>query len=302
MSLRRRAINLILRLAEKPHLARVEDPRRLRDGFERRAAFWFPPPPGSRFRLVRGAAEILWVGSETDVEDAAILHFHGGGYVFGSPRTHAAMLARLSRLSGLPAFLPRYRLAPEHPFPAALEDAEAAFDALRDRDLAPDRIVIGGDSAGGGLALALLARLCARGVRPACAYALSPLTDMTFSGESFTRNRRADPLLPAQRAVDLEKMYLAGADPRDPRASPLFAEFPDAPPVFLAAGSTEILLDDTRRMADRLAGQAVAVETRIGHALPHVWPFFQGWLPEADQTLTELARWIRRHLAPSDGS
>ncbi|WP_300548663.1 alpha/beta hydrolase [Roseovarius sp.] len=293
MSLRRAVLNLQLRLMEKPHLARARDPAKLRRSFERKAWCLFRSPRGSRFeRETLGDVPVLWASGPWAMRDAGpvILYFHGGGYVFGSARTHKAMLARLSSLCGLPACLPDYRLAPEHAFPAAIEDALDAYRALADH---PGGVVLGGDSAGGGLALALLAEIARLGLRPPLGtFAFSPLTDMTFSGPSIKANARADVLLPVTRIGDMAQMYLQGGDPADPRATPLGADFKGAPPVWLAVGDTEILLDDTRRMAARLEAQGVATECRIEHDLPHVWPLFQGLLPEAQDTLYQVALWI----------
>lgn len=293
MSLRRRVLNLAMRLMEKPYLARVEDPAHLRDGFERKARVWFRPPRGSRFETERcGEVPVLWVCGPgvTRKDGTAILYFHGGGYVFGSPQTHRAMLARLSALTGLPACLPGYGLAPEHPFPRAVEDGLEVLEAMGDH---PGGVILGGDSAGGGLALAISsAALRQGGPRPRALFAFSPLTDLTFSGESLRRNARADPMLPANRSGEMAQMYLQGADPQDPRASPLFAEHAGAGPVWLAVSDTEILLDDTRRMAARLRAQGVAVTEILRPDLPHVWPMFHNLLPEADATLRDLADWI----------
>lgn len=304
MSLMRPLVNLGLRLMEKPFLASVQEPEEIREGFERKARFWFGLPRGARLdpdELGPDRIPALWA---EDAPDAPVLlYFHGGGYVFGSPRTHASMLVRLARLAGARACLPDYRLAPEHPFPAAVEDARASFEALLDRGVAPGRIVIGGDSAGGGLALALAGDLCQRGgALPAGVFAFSPLSDLTFSGASFRANARADPMLPAARAQDLAEMYLQGAAPDQPLASPLAADFTGGPPVWLGAGDTEILLDDTRRMAARMREQGVTVTERIRPGLPHVWPIFWRMLPEGDATLQELAGWIRRLPASSGGN
>ncbi|MDT8328644.1 MAG: alpha/beta hydrolase [Roseovarius sp.] len=293
MSLRRAVLNLQLRFLEKPHLARASDPVKLRRSFETKARFWFRSPRGTRFEPeTLGGVPVLWASGPWAARGAGpvILYFHGGGYVFGSPRTHKAMLARLSSLCGLPACLPDYRLAPEHAFPAAIDDALAAYRALGDH---PGGVVIGGDSAGGGVALALLAEITRLGLRPPLGtFAFSPLTDMTFSGASVARNAKVDVVLPATRVGDMAQMYLQGNDARDPRASPLEADFTGAPPVWLAAGDTEILLDDTRRMAARLAAQGVAVACKVEHDLPHVWPLFQGLLPEAMATLGQVSAWI----------
>jgi len=299
MSWQRVALNLILRLTEKPYLARVRDPKVIRASFERRARWLFRPPRGvpvvpTRLGTGAGALEGFWVGARAE-GGPVILYFHGGAYVFGSPRTHAALAARLAQLTGVPVCLPDYRKAPEHPFPVAVEDARAAFEALIASGIPAGRIVLGGDSAGGGLALALLGDLCARGAElPAASFAFSPLTDLGFSGESFRANAARDVMLPAGRDRDMAQMYLLGADPAQPLASPLMADFTGAGPVWLAVGDTEIMLDDTRRMAANLFRQGVTVEEIIARDLPHVWPFFWRYLPEGEATLCALAGWITR--------
>lgn len=305
MSWQRVALNLFLRLTEKPYLARVQEPAAIRASFERRVRWLFRPPRGVPVvpgRPGTGAPEGLWVGARSE-DGPVILYFHGGAYVFGSPRTHAAMAARLAQLTGLPVCLPEYRKAPEHPFPAAVEDARAAFEALVASGIPAGRIVLGGDSAGGGLALALLGDLCAGGADlPAGAFAFSPLTDLSFSGESFRANAGRDVLLPAGRDRDMAQMYLQGADPVQPLASPLYADFTGAGPVWLTVGDTEIMLDDSRRMAAHLRAQGVAVDITVARDLPHVWPFFWRYLPEGEATLRVLAGWIRRQSRRSGES
>jgi acetyl esterase/lipase len=290
MSLRARLINRALRLIEKRRLARTTAPEDLRRGFERNAWIWFHGPRGSRYEPAElSGVPGLRVSGPGARDERILLYFHGGGYVMGSPRTHRAMLARLSQLSGRVAFLPEYRKAPEHPFPAAMEDALASYRALI-AQTPPERIALGGDSAGGGLVLALLGEICRLGLpQPGVTFAFSPLCDMTFSGASFSDNARADVMLPASRALDMRGMYLSGHDPTDARASPLFAGFKAASPVWLAAGDTEILLDDTRRMAAHLEDEGVSVTVTIAQDLPHVWPIFDGLMPEADATLRALA-------------
>lgn len=303
MSWQRRVLNGLLRWVEKPRLARARDPDKLRAAFETRARFWLRPPRGSVFRRGElGGVQVLWAQSGPG-DQGVLLYLHGGAYVFGSPDTHRAMLARLSRLTGMRACLPYYRLAPEHAFPAAVDDARAVYDGLLAGGVAPERIVFGGDSAGGGLALALLGDLVAKNRPLPCAvFAFSPLTDMTLSGDSFRSNARTDVMLPAARALEMADMYLQGHDPQDPRASPLFADFAGAPPVRLHVADTEILHDDSLRMAARLRDQGIEVHLQVAHDLPHVWPLFQRLLPEADATLADLAQWIKRQLSPSDDS
>ena len=295
MSLRRVLLNRYLRLVEKRRWARVEDPEDIRRAFERQARWFFHGPRSTRRerrRLTQDGRQIpaLWARAPGAAEGPVLLYFHGGGYIFGSPRSHAAMLARLSALTGLPACLPDYRLAPEHRFPAAFDDCLGAYAVLAHH---PGGVILGGDSAGGGLALAVLAAILRQGLpAPRGVFAFSPLTDMRFSGESFRTNAEADALLPAARAGEMAGMYLAGADPDDPRASPLRADFTGAPPVWLTVGDTEILLDDTRRMEAHLRAQGVDVTCVIEHDLPHVWPLFHDLLPEARETLGKLAAWV----------
>ena len=304
MSFRSAALNHWLRLTEKPHLARAKSPQALRASFERKARLLFRAPKGCAFQPGSVAeVPVLWVSAPEADDDLVILYFHGGGYVFGSPRTHRAMLARLSSLCSAWSCLPDYRLAPEHPFPAAFDDALAVYGDLLAGGTSPERIMLGGDSAGGGLALALLAEICRRDLpRPAGCFAFSPLTDLRFSGESMRNNAQSDVVLPADRAADMAGMYLRGADPDDPRASPLHGDFTGSGPVWLTVGDTEILLDDTRRMADVLRAQGVEVEMVIEPDLPHVWPLFHGMIPEAGTTLQRLGQWIRRLAPPSADS
>lgn len=300
MSWQRRPLNLGLRVLEKPYLARVRNVERLRRGFEIKARLLFPAPRGVRIVEERLHASPLTVTARLVGQGAGplILYFHGGAYIFGSPCSHQGMVGRLAGYAGTQAVLPTYRLAPEAPFPAAVDDALAVYKALT---ATSDRIVLGGDSAGGGLALSLLAEILRLGLpRPLGCFAFSPLTDLSFSGETMVRNERSDVLLPAARTQETGEMYLQGADPRDPRASPLFASFDGAPPVWLAVGAEEILLDDTRRIAEHLRGQGVEVATQIREGLPHVWPFFHPYLPEARATLREVAGWINS-LSPTRG-
>lgn len=292
-SFRARALNIWLRLTEKTHLARTKDPVKLRRSFERKARFLFRAPRGTSFEKTRlGDRPALSVKPAATVAGKTVLYFHGGAYVMGAPRTHKAMLATLCGKAGCDAVLQDYRKAPEYPFPAAVDDALAAYAELcTKRD--PQDIILGGDSAGGGITLALLGEICRRGLaQPAGVFVLSPLTDVTFSGASITQNAKADTVLPAARVKDLEHLYLVGADAGDPRASPLFATFTGAAPVFLTVGDTEILRDDTLRMAAALTDAGVEVTLKLEEDLPHVWPLFHNYMPEARRTLGLVAGWI----------
>ncbi len=295
MSLLRPLLNGYLRLVEKRKLARTRDVHKIRRDFAKTARLLFRAPRGTqitRSRLV-GAGEVLRVIPAQTRSDLVVFYIHGGGFVFGSPDTHGAMLGALAQRLGAVAVLPYYRLAPEAPFPAAIEDVATAYQALLDSGVSAQNVIIGGDSAGGALAFNLLSRLCA-GSRPLprALFAFSPLTDFLHEGASFRENAAREAVLPAAQAGLMAEMYLAGADPRDPDISPLLASYPGAPPVWIIVGSTEILRDDARRMAAHLRDQGVSASLEEEHDLPHVWPIFHNTLPEARATLDALARWI----------
>ncbi len=300
MSLRRHLLNHWMRLVEKPRMARAKGPENLRRALETQARWLFFAPRGTHRNwevLAYGAHPLSALRIHTPAEHAGrlILYFHGGGFVFGSPTTHAAMLGQLSRRVGACAVLPRYRLAPEAPFPAAVDDARAAWDAVLASGIAPERVIIGGDSAGGALAFGLLGALCAEGAAmPGGVFGLSPLTDMADHGASFHENAAREALLPAKRAAELGQMYLCGHDPNDPRVSPVRADFTGAPPVWLTVADTEILRDDARNLAAKLRACDVDVTFDERHDLPHVWPILHNMLPEARQSLDDVAGWIRR--------
>ncbi len=223
-----------------------------------------------------------------------ILWMHGGAYCIGSPRTHAAMVAALARRLGAGAVLPDYRLAPEHPFPAAVEDAFAAWRGLLAEGVDPARIVLGGDSAGGGLAFALLHQiLAARDPVPGAVIAFSPWTDLTLSGASLRELAAREVMLPAWRAAEVRDTYLGGADSRDPRASPVLGRFRGAPPVLIQASRAEILRDDAVAMAARLEADGGTVTLDLWADTPHVWQFHAGRLPEADAAMDRAADFIR---------
>jgi epsilon-lactone hydrolase len=296
MSLRARLLRLILRLTVRRILARARarDPARERARFDRFAARFFPPPRDVRVTETTLGRPALRLEPPAAGE-GLLLYFHGGAYLTGSPRTHAGLVGALARRARVAAVLPQYRLGPENGAPAGFEDALAAWETLRSQGLAAERIVLGGDSAGGGLALALLSHLCRSGTPPAGAFAFSPWTDLTLSGPALHENARRDHYLPVERLDEVRSMVLQGLDPADPRLSPLFAAFPNAPPVLVHVAGSEILRDDALRMAGVLSG----ADIRQAGDLPHVWPFFHAFLPEARITLDQTAAFIRRCLGPA---
>ncbi|AXI43494.1 alpha/beta hydrolase fold domain-containing protein [Sulfitobacter sp. SK011] len=297
MSLQRYLLNGWLRRVEKPRMVRAQTPEPLRRALEFQAKLLFHAPRGTTQRWTKlahlPALEI--VPKYVAAEPLTILYFHGGGFTFGSPRTHAAMVAQLAYRLGARAILPQYRLAPEAPFPAAPDDALTAWNALVAAGTAPRDIVIGGDSAGGALAFGLLADLCAKGAAlPGVVFGFSPLTDMTHSGESFQKNADCDVVLPAKRADRMGQMFLMQHPPEDPRVSPVFGKFEGAPPIWITVGDTEILHDDALSLAQVCQRDGVEVTLVEQHDLPHVWPIFHNILPEAKESLDSLAAWIRQ--------
>lgn len=305
MSWQLKAMRVFLRQIARRSLGRQPDSVAARAWFERGAWLNARGRPYLNFAPDQfGEIPALWTRAPSP-GTPFLLYFHGGGYVMGNPRTHAALGGYLSRKAQMPCLLPDYRLAPEHPFPAAFEDALALWEALMVRGFRADQIALGGDSAGGGLALALLGHLCAQDMpRPACVFAFSPFTDLTYSGASIRENANTEILLPPERLEQLRNRVLAGADPADPRISPLFARFPKAPPTLIQVARTEILRDDSRRMVDHLRAEGTAVTLQEWGNMPHVWQFFHGWLPEARKALNDTATFIRSHCPapPSAGN
>lgn len=302
MSLLLGPLNFFLRHVEKRKLRLASDIPKFRRRFGRQARHLFATPPYATFladELSDGqnAVPALWAVAGVPKRNGVILYFHGGAYVFGAPDTHRALLARLSQLTGMRAVLPAYRKCPEHPFPAAPQDALVSYRALLGRGYRPDEIVFGGDSAGGGLMLVLLHLIKAENLpQPAVAFSFSPWTDLTLSGETIKTNAAADPFLPAARTKQSRDRYLSGADATDPRASPLFGSFKAGTDVFIQVGDSEILLDDSRRMADVMRSQGLEVRLDIWAKVPHVWQIFQGWLGEADAALADVAAYIVQKL------
>lgn len=299
-SLRLRMLAASVRPVMRWRMARVSDPDKVRKMMERASTFLFREPPhalyvsaahrSDRFR------EGLWVSAGRLTSNKVILYLHGGGYLAGSPHAYRKLVAHLCRATGMRAFVPNYRLAPENPLPASYEDAIAAFEHLVEIGYAPSDIVIGGDSAGGGLTFALLATLCARGQQPAAAFGWSPCLDLTYSGPSIRENAKCDHLFPGDRVDALSHMILGSMSADDPRISPLFAEFPDCPPVLLQVADTEILRDDSTRMEAKLRQQGTPVRLETWEVAPHVWHLMCGYLPEAQEAVDNTAAFIKEHL------
>ncbi|MGJ8523785.1 Acetyl esterase [Carnimonas sp. R-84981] len=236
-----------------------------------------------------------------DSDDAALLYLHGGAWVVGAPEDFRPLTTRLAQLTGVPVYVPDYRLAPEYAFPTALNDCEAAYRCLLERGISPQRIALLGDSAGGNLMFALALRLKRLGLpQPAALVGLSPCTDLSGSGASFKRNVRRDALLPAERLSECISAYCPHRSLEEPEISPLFGDLADIAPTLLQVSDNEILLDDSTRMAERIRAAGGEVELDVWRGLWHVWQVFPQQVPEARQAIARIAEFIMARLACSE--
>jgi epsilon-lactone hydrolase len=243
-----------------------------------------------------GGIPVLTIEAGGAKTGTVLLWFHGGWYVMGSPRTSAGLSSEVARRTGARVVSVDYRLAPEHPYPAALQDARAAYQALLDDGTDPGSVVFVGESAGGGLAAATLAGLRADGLpQPACAVLFSPWTDLTLGGESMTSKTGIDPSFVPEKVRVRAADYVGAADPADPSVSPVFADLTGLPPLLIQAGSHEILLDDSTRLAARAAAADVAVTLEVTPGVPHLFQAFSAMLEDGDAALSRVADFLRAH-------
>jgi acetyl esterase/lipase len=234
------------------------------------------------------------------VDDRVLLYFHGGAYALCSPETHRPITIGLAIASDIRVFVLDYRLAPEHPFPSAIEDALEAYRWLIASGVPADRLMLGGDSAGGGLALAALLSLKNAGeTLPAGAVLFSPWTDLAATGASVVTNSRSDVLFDGTGVPKGARIYLGRASAKNPLASPLYGDLTGFPPLYIQASQSEVLLDDSVRLADKARAAGVTVEFAAWPGLPHVWQIFTPFMPEAKRAIDEAAGFIRRRLPPS---
>jgi len=256
-----------------------------------------PPAPGTAVEPADAdGVPAEWVTAAGVSGDRVLLFFHGGAYHLGSPARLRSVVARLSVAASARVLSAGYRLAPEYPFPAAVEDALTAYRWLIAGGTDARQVVISGDSSGGGLALAALVALREAGdPLPGAAVVMSPWTDLALAGESLRTRAAADVLLTPEGAREAADWYLAGQDPRHPHASPLYADLRGLPPILIQAGDAEILRDDSARFAVAAQAAGVDVTLEIWPEMPHVWHVFAGLLPEADQAIERIGAWLREH-------
>jgi phosphinothricin tripeptide acetyl hydrolase len=226
-----------------------------------------------------------------------VLYLHGGGYVIGSPRSHRHLAAAIARAAGTAVLLADYRLAPEHPFPAALDDAVAAYQWLLGHGLAPGRIVVAGDSAGGGLTVATLLALRDRGLpRPAGGVCISPWVDLTCSGATYATKAAVDPIVTRESVAMMAQAYAGAGDPKAPLLSPLYADLRGLPPLLVQVGSDEVLLDDALGLGERARAAGVDVTVEEWPAMIHVWHWFLPMLAEAERAVGVIGSFVRARL------
>jgi monoterpene epsilon-lactone hydrolase len=290
--------NLFSRLTVKPLLKRQVSIATLRRGIGTIERLFPARPSGIEIAHDHPLPDVdaEWIRPKGSRTDRVLLHFPGGAYVSRMPKLERSLAARLARAANARGRVVHYRLAPEHPFPAGLEDCVAAYRQLLDLRVAPDRIVLTGVSAGGGMVLAVLLAIRDRGLpRPAGAVAMSPVTDLTDpTAGSRTANAHADPVLSHQRGMEMRSMYVGGATDllTHPYVSPKFGEFAGLPPLLFQVGGSEILLDDSIDCAAKARAAGVAAEVEVWDGMPHGW---QGlpFIPESQRAVDRIGDFVR---------
>jgi acetyl esterase/lipase len=255
---------------------------------------WVPRPPRNVETRVMEAGKLRFhrITTPASHPNRHVLYLHGGGYVSGAPTYYRHFTWRIANAAKAHVWALEYRLAPENPFPAALEDAVAAYDWLADKSMARELFVMG-DSAGAGLVLCLLLRLRDAGIPlPCAAVSMSPWTDLALTGASLTENAASDPMLTLHDLPDLARYYLAGTNPQNPYASPLYGDTFGLPPVLIQVGSDEILRDDAVRMVEKLKQYNAQSRLEIWPRMPHVFQLFVPVLPEAHRAIANVGEFI----------
>ena len=301
-SLRSQALNALLRLTLGRPLSGDDDVIALRRRYEKLDARQFRvQPPAERTPTMTGGVPGEWVAAPDARLDRVVLYLHGGSFAFRFPNAHAALAARIGGPLRARTLLPDYRLSPEHPFPAAVEDCHAAYRGLLAQGIDPRNIVLAGDSAGGNLALVTLTRLRAAGEPlPACAVLLSPALDCTLGSPSMAMFDGRDPMIRLASLLVLRRLYVPTPHQyTEPEVSPLFADFRGLPPLLFQAGTTELLRDEATRAADKAFAAGVDVELELWPGVAHVFQL-AGFLPEARRAIDHIVRFVRMRTGWDD--
>jgi monoterpene epsilon-lactone hydrolase len=262
---------------------------------------FFEPMPRGIKRTVGSVAGVPgeWVtpSAPNTASNGVLLYLHGGGYALKTPRVHRVLVGRLAKAAGVTAFMPDYRLAPEHPFPAALDDAVAVYRELR--QTTTGQIIVAGDSAGGGLTAALLLKLRDSGdALPAAACLISALLDCTFVDAALADRQKCDPFLRLPDVAMMAKCYYGDHDPRDPLISPVFADFHGLPPLLVYTTENEILCPESIRYVDCAQAAGMDATLKIWEGMIHAFPLFAGFIPEGKTAVHEIGAFFRQHLTP----
>lgn len=269
---------------------------------ERRAAMeeasrLFPPPGNVRYQpVIADGVKAEWITPD-DAGDRTILYFHGGGYLLGSIETHRVLTAHIAITAQARALIIDYRLAPEYPFPAPVEDALNAYKWLLAQGVPPDRLVLAGDSAGGGLVAATIIALRDKGIPlPAAGVCLSPWVDMESTGDSLNAEDSEEAKNMKEALLGMASQYLGGADPRNPLASPVHGDFTGTPPLLIQVGGAESLIDDSNLLAQKATEDGVEVELEVWDHMFHVWHSYAPILPEGQEAVDRVGEYIKARL------
>lgn len=259
--------------------------------------FWSDAFAAESVPVLANGINAKWIVAAGARPDKVLLYLHGGGFQVGSVRSHHDLIARLSAAAGCRALGINYRLAPEHRFPASIEDATLAYRWLLDQGNEPKNIAFAGDSAGGGLALSTLLALREQGIQlPAAAVVLSVWTDLTATGASYETRSQADPIHQRRMMLAMARNYLGdSADPRDPLASPLFADLSGLPPLLIQVGDRETVLDDSIRFAEKARAAGVEAQLEVWDDMIHVFQQFAPELPQASLAIESIGRFLKKH-------
>ena len=253
-----------------------------------------PAPEGVRFDEVdMGGVPATLVQPEVKTSDIVLMYLHGGAYIVGEPDGYRGIGGNYAKLLGARVYIPNYRLAPEHPFPAAIDDNLRAYEWLLEQGIPAENIAFAGESAGGAMVVSVMVAAKQKGLPlPATGVAISPWANLEHTGASMTNREGLDPLNTKHLLDLLARAFLGGALPNHPLASPVFADVTGLPPILVQIGENELMLSDAIRLASHLAENRVRVNLEVWPGMPHAWHFFQNFLPEAEQALRESARFI----------
>ena len=295
MSIRASLLSLFMRLTIKKQMAKLDDPVAFR---ARPGGFGGKIPEAVKSTQVdAGGVPSEWVEWPGAPKDSVILYFHGGGYVFGDPDSHRDIAWRLGKEAGSKVLVVNYRLAPEHRFPAAVDDAADSYRWLLEQGFAADKIAVAGDSAGGGLAVALMVNLKNLGLKlPKVAVLMSPWVDLAMTGSSMAANAKSDAMLSPEAMSTFAAYYLGDTNPKAPLASPIFADLSDLPPTLVLVGSQEVLLSDSETLVEKINTAGGNARLSVWPKMPHVFPILAAIIPEGKKAVTDMAEFLCIHL------